>query len=87
VVAVGGYDNSIYNGQFYHGCTRPAGAAFPLAKHPSESGWKFGSLHSGGVVNFAFCDGHVQGVRNSVSGRTLELLADKADGQVLPADY
>ena len=82
-----GADNSIYNGQHYAGCTRPVGAAFPIAHHPSESGWKFGSLHDGGVTNFAFCDGHVQAIRPTISGRTLEALGGRDDGMIPGGDY
>jgi len=87
LTAGNGYDNSIYNGQFYQGNTRPAGVAFPIAKNPSEDGWKFGSMHSGGVTNFLFCDGHVQVIRPGVSGWTLDALAGRNDGLVVPGDY
>ncbi len=87
LTAAGGSDNSIYNGQHYQGSTRAIGSAFPLARHPSESGWKFGSLHDGGVTNFAFCDGHVQAIRPSVSGRTLDALGGRDDGLIPGGDY
>jgi prepilin-type processing-associated H-X9-DG protein len=45
------------------------------------------SGHSGGV-NVLFCDGHVQFLREGVSGRTLRYLCDPMDGQVInSSDY
>jgi prepilin-type N-terminal cleavage/methylation domain-containing protein/prepilin-type processing-associated H-X9-DG protein len=80
-----GGDNSIYNGQFYHGCARTAGRLSPLARHPRDSGnHKFGSMHDGGAVQFVFADGHVHALRTTISPLTLELLAGRSDGQVVP---
>jgi prepilin-type processing-associated H-X9-DG protein len=87
VAPAGGGDNSIYNGQHFQGSTRAAGIYFPIAKHPSEGGWKFGSLHDGGVTNFAFCDGHVQALRPSVFPRTLQALAGRNDEMIPGTDY
>ena len=81
------YDNSIYDGQFFHGSTRPAGPAFPLATSPDEPGCKFGSRHAGGRVNFVFCDGHVQGLANSMDPVVLGRLSHATDGGVLAGDY
>ncbi len=81
------YDNSIYDGQFFHGSTRPAGPAFPLALNTDEPGWKFGSRHSGGRVNFVFCDGHVRGIRNSIDPQTLGMLSHATDGGVVGSDF
>jgi prepilin-type N-terminal cleavage/methylation domain-containing protein/prepilin-type processing-associated H-X9-DG protein len=81
------YDNSIYNGQYYHGCSRPLGPNFPIARHPNESGWKFGSRHDGGHVNFVFCDGHVRSLKNTASPAVQWMLSVRNDGGVLPADY
>jgi len=81
------YDNSIYNGQYYHGCTRPLGPLFPIARHPNEEGWKFGSRHDGGHVNFVFCDGHVRSIKNTASPAVQWMLSVRNDGGVLPADY
>jgi prepilin-type N-terminal cleavage/methylation domain-containing protein/prepilin-type processing-associated H-X9-DG protein len=83
----GGFDNSIYNGQYIHGCARPMGPYFPIARHPNESGWKFGSRHDGGHVNFVFCDGHVRSIKNTVSPAVQYMLSVRNDGGVLPADY
>jgi len=84
VQVVASYDNSIYDGQFFHGCTRPAGPKFPLARTPDQAGWLFGSRHTGGGVNFVFCDGHVQSLRVSIDAATLGQLAHTDDGGVLP---
>ena len=84
---LGMYDNSIYNGQYFHGNTRPAGPLFPLARHRDESGWKFGSVHDGGNVNFVFCDGHVKSIKNTISGYALAALAGKDDGRLTPWDH
>jgi prepilin-type N-terminal cleavage/methylation domain-containing protein/prepilin-type processing-associated H-X9-DG protein len=45
----------------------------------------FGSWHSG-VCNFVFCDGSVKAIPNNISVTTLQLLAVRNDGQVIP-DY
>jgi prepilin-type N-terminal cleavage/methylation domain-containing protein/prepilin-type processing-associated H-X9-DG protein len=81
------YDNTIYDGQFFHGCSRPAGQAYPLASSLDEPGWKFGSRHIGGRVNFVFCDGHVRGLRTSIDSQTLGMLSHVADGGVVVGDY
>ena len=39
---------------------------------------------SSGVVQFAFGDGSVRGLRTSIAGSTLGLLAGRSDGQVIP---
>jgi hypothetical protein len=36
------------------------------------------------VVEFAFADGGVRALRNSIAGSTLALLAAREDGQVIP---
>jgi hypothetical protein len=46
---------------------------------------QFGSHHTG-IVQFAFADGSVRGLKTSVPGTTLGLLANRADGQPIP-DY
>jgi len=81
------YDNSIFNGQYFHGCTRPMGPYFPIARHPDETGWKFGSRHDNGTANFVFADGHVKSIRSSVSGGVLGMLSHRNDGDIVPADY
>jgi prepilin-type processing-associated H-X9-DG protein len=53
-----------------------------LSKTSTATG-VFGSWHDGQVL-FAFCDGHVQALNVSISGTTLGLLANRADGLVIP---
>jgi prepilin-type N-terminal cleavage/methylation domain-containing protein len=43
----------------------------------------FGSWHSG-ICQFVFCDGSVQAISNSIDVNTLQLLAQRADGNVIP---
>lgn len=64
---------------------RKAGPNFPLALGTFDTpAGQFGSAHSG-VVQFAFGDGRVVGLRTSIPGSTLGLLAARDDGQVLPS--
>jgi prepilin-type processing-associated H-X9-DG protein len=63
---------------------RLAGVGQPLAlslQDPTPG--VFGSWHDG-LVNFVFCDGHVQPLNTSISVTTLGLLANRADGLVIP---
>jgi len=63
---------------------RLAGPKYPLAVSQTEAfNDQFGSWHPG-LVQFVFCDGHVQGLRTSTPGDVLALLANRADGQVIP---
>ncbi len=82
---VGWWDCSAYNGDYYQCSSRAAGRAFPLTTNPHDTGWKFGSMHTQ-VVQFCFADGHVQSLPESINPYTLELLATRNDGQVIP-DY
>jgi prepilin-type N-terminal cleavage/methylation domain-containing protein/prepilin-type processing-associated H-X9-DG protein len=64
---------------------RKAGTAFPLAIGPTTPyAGQFGSWHSG-VVQFAFGDGSVRGLRVSTPGTTLAALAGRSDGLVNPS--
>jgi prepilin-type N-terminal cleavage/methylation domain-containing protein/prepilin-type processing-associated H-X9-DG protein len=64
---------------------RLAGKNNPLAlSKTSTAPVEFGSWHDG-IVQFVFCDGHVQALPVSISATTLGYLADRADGQVIPA--
>jgi prepilin-type processing-associated H-X9-DG protein len=63
---------------------RFAGSNNLLANSPRSTALGvFGSWHDG-YVNFAFCDGHVEALPVSISGRTLGLLANRSDGQPIP---
>jgi prepilin-type N-terminal cleavage/methylation domain-containing protein len=63
--------------------TRSAGPGFPLAVSRFDLGWKFGSYHPG-ICQFAFCDGGVRSLVNSIDPVTLGLLAERNDGMVIP---
>jgi prepilin-type N-terminal cleavage/methylation domain-containing protein/prepilin-type processing-associated H-X9-DG protein len=64
---------------------RLAGPGCPLAVSLIESfNDQFGSNHPG-TVQFVFCDGHVQGLGTSIHDDVLGLLANRADGQVIPS--
>jgi hypothetical protein len=80
---VGWWDCSLYNGDYYHCSTRPAGPGQELARDKNETRWCFGSYHPY-VCQFAFGDGSVRSLPVTISGETLGLLANKADGQVIP---
>jgi hypothetical protein len=86
-----GGDGSIYNGDHeWHFC-RVAGPNYPLATSPTDSSASaisyyhsmFGSYHSG-VVQFVFCDASVRALTPGIATATLALLAQRADGQVIP---
>jgi prepilin-type N-terminal cleavage/methylation domain-containing protein len=67
--------------QTYH---RRAGASWPLAASETAApNTQFGSWHTG-IVQFAFGDGSIRGIRTSVPGTTMGLLANIHDGQVIP---
>ena len=64
---------------------RQAGPRYLLAlSNTSTATGVFGSWHDG-VVQFVFCDGHVQALNVSIAGTTLGYLANRADGQVIPS--
>jgi prepilin-type N-terminal cleavage/methylation domain-containing protein/prepilin-type processing-associated H-X9-DG protein len=46
----------------------------------------FSSRHDGNVL-FAFCDGSVRPIRDTTDVKTVEILAGRADGLVVPADF
>jgi prepilin-type N-terminal cleavage/methylation domain-containing protein/prepilin-type processing-associated H-X9-DG protein len=82
----GTYDGCIYSASPSGLSFRQAGTAHPLALGPEDAqNGQFGSWHTG-VVNFAFCDGHVAGLTTSISGSTLGFLATRASGDTVP-DY
>ena len=81
----GWWDNSLYNGDYHTASCRAAGRSYPLTTNPQDTGWKFGSRHTG-VVNFCFADGGVRRLPESIDPQILELLGMRDDGQVIP-DY
>jgi prepilin-type processing-associated H-X9-DG protein len=84
-LGVGWNDCSTYNGDYYKCSTRSLSAKHPLTTNPRDTGWKFGSLHTG-VVQFCFADGRVRTIAVTTDPYTLELLGDRSDGQVI-GDY
>lgn len=82
---VGWWDCSTYDGEYPMCWTRAASQKHPLTTNPRDTGWKFGSRHTG-VVNFCFADGSVRALPVSIDPLTLELLGMRNDGQVTP-DY
>jgi len=66
--------------------TRSAGPGFPIAQGPSDPRVVFGGPHPG-VCQFAFADGSVRPVTNTVSEFTLGLLSQRNDGLPVPSDY
>ena len=79
----GWWDCSSYNGDYALCSTRAAGRLYPLTANLRDTGWKFGSRHLM-VVQFCFADGHVQALHEATDPYTLELLSQRADGQVIP---
>jgi len=85
-------DGPAFSGAWTSYCGRVAGLEDPLAQGPTDllqstSGdgfWarKFGSWHSG-VCQFAFTDGSVKAIRNTIDTTTLRWLACRADGNVI----
>jgi prepilin-type processing-associated H-X9-DG protein len=82
---VGWWDCSSYNGDYFSCYSRSGGVDNPLVQDLDDQGWKFGSYHPG-LCQFVMCDGSVRVLKNTLDPRILGLLADKADGQVIP-DY
>ena len=80
----GGWDCSIYNGDYFQCSSRAAGPAYPLTTNPQDTGIKFGSMHMQ-VVVFCFADGHVTNIPELINSTTLKLLSGRNDGQVIPA--
>jgi prepilin-type N-terminal cleavage/methylation domain-containing protein/prepilin-type processing-associated H-X9-DG protein len=75
-------DSSIYNGD--HGrAHRKLGTGAPLAKSPKVTGALFGSYHPG-TCPFVFGDGSVRWLSVSIDSTTLDRLADRASGLVIP---
>ncbi len=80
------WDCSIYDGHNPTCNVRAGGPDFPIALVPTDPGWKFGSNHPG-LCQFAFCDGSVQQVINTINPVALGLLTQRNDGMVVPPGY
>jgi len=77
-------DGSVYNGDILAFGSRAAGTRNPLAFGPTERfRTQFGSYHPG-VCQFAFGDGSVRAIPVSISPSTLDALARRDDGRVIP---
>lgn len=63
-----------------------ADVTLPAKFAPGDLRKKFGGQFPG-VILAAFGDGSVRAIRDTVSERTLQLLFDPADGQVVPSDW
>jgi type II secretory pathway pseudopilin PulG len=77
------WDCSIYDGFNWYCSARAAGPLYPLARSWNDPGWKFGSGHPQ-VCQFAFGDGSVQAISNTIDPHVLGLLAQRNDGQPIP---
>lgn len=78
-------DCGIYDGHHPVCSQRAAGPNFPLAGSDLDTGWKFGSPHPG-ICQFAFADGAVRPVANSINPYVFGLLAQRNDGQPVSPD-
>jgi prepilin-type N-terminal cleavage/methylation domain-containing protein/prepilin-type processing-associated H-X9-DG protein len=81
-------EGSIWNGDFPRNFSRIAGQTkWNLGQGPDDLAGpfhcKFGSWHTG-VCQFVFADGHVAALSNGVDMDTLQKLACRNDGQVIP---
>jgi prepilin-type N-terminal cleavage/methylation domain-containing protein len=80
------YDSSIYNGDNYWSSTRCGGTLFPISTsiyNQSATDWAFGSYHPG-ICQFAFADGSVHAISNTINTHTFQLLCDINDGSPIP---
>ena len=84
-LGVGTYDGCIYSATPSGGSFRQGGPNYPLATNiETPQAGQFGSWHPG-IVNFVFCDGHVQGLSTSISPTTLGYLCTRAGGEAIPS--
>jgi prepilin-type N-terminal cleavage/methylation domain-containing protein/prepilin-type processing-associated H-X9-DG protein len=75
-------DGSVYNGDWAISWSRLGNRA--IARSPDDPyNVNFGSYHTG-VCQFAFCDGSVRAVTNTLSVGILGLLANREDGEPIP---
>ena len=78
-------DGMIYSAGQNQTFYRLAGASNPLSNNiTAAAASQFGSYHTG-VCQFVYADGSIRAVSNSTPGSTLALLANRADGQVIPS--
>jgi hypothetical protein len=76
-------DGLIYSAGETQTYSRRAGPSNPLAlDNQTAISNQFGSWHTG-IVQFVIGDGSVRGLKTSIPGTTLGLLANRSDGQVI----
>lgn len=80
----GALDCSLYNGDYWMCSSRSAGPNYPIAQKPTDAVIGFGSYHPG-ICQFLFGDGSVHPISTSTDPNILALLANKSDGQPIPA--
>jgi prepilin-type N-terminal cleavage/methylation domain-containing protein len=78
------YDCSVYDGHNRVCSVRCAGPGFRLAQSRKDLAQVFGSAHPG-LVQFVFGDGSVRPLFVSIDPYTLGLLANRSDGEAIPA--
>ena len=69
-----------------------ASTKYPLGSrivpvHDDHNDCPFVSDHAGEVVNFTFCDGHVQSLGITIDHALYKLLGTRADGEVVNGDF
>ncbi|MFL5339617.1 MAG: DUF1559 domain-containing protein, partial [Gemmataceae bacterium] len=79
----GPLDCSVYNGDYWVCSTRSAGPNYTLATSRTDTAPTFGSYHTS-ICHFALGDGSVRPIAVSIDPKILAMLADIADGGVLP---
>ena len=77
-------DCSIWDGGNLDCICRSGGLNFPLATSVMSTAAVFGSYHTG-MVQFAFGDGSVHAIRNSIAPQILDNLCNIADGNEVPS--
>src|SRR5262245_57504050 len=80
---VGWLDSAFYNGDYREPTGRGLGLGKYLTTNPHDSRPWFGSRHMQ-VVMFLYADGHVRPISDFTSRAVLDLIGDRAHGQVIP---
>ncbi len=83
-------DKAYYSGYSYNTAQRAAGPKYPLAQSPQDTSSNYASRFGGphpGVCLFAFVDGHVTAISNSIDEVNLGRLANRQDGEVITVDH
>jgi prepilin-type N-terminal cleavage/methylation domain-containing protein/prepilin-type processing-associated H-X9-DG protein len=83
-------DKAYYSGLSYNTAQRSAGPNYPLAQSVNDSSSNYASRFGGphpAVCMFAFVDGHVTAISNSIDKVNLGRLANRQDGEVITVDH